>query len=126
MLRRAIGNLLSNAIRYTPSRASVTVRLDQDTATTTISVENPGPRIPPEELQLLFTRFYRGDPSRRRQTEGAGLGLAIVKTIAEAHGGTVHVESDDTMTRFLIVLPLFPPMAGRDPAVHRRNRGGRL
>ena len=108
MLRRAISNLLSNAIRYTPRGASVTVRLDQDTGTTTISVENPGPRIPPEELQLLFTRFYRGDPSRRRQTEGAGLGLAIVKTIAEAHGGTVHVESSDTMTRFVIVLPLFP------------------
>ena len=124
MLRRAISNLLSNAIRYTPRGASVIVRLYQDTGTTTVSVENPGQKIRPEELELLFTRFYRGDPSRRRQTEGAGLGLAIVKTIAEAHGGTVRAESDDRTTRFLIVLPLLQTTGGRDLLTPRPNSDG--
>lgn len=105
MLRRAISNLLSNAIRYTPSGSQVTVQLHENAGLTMISVDNPGSRIPPEEIPLLFTRFYRGDPARTRQTDGAGLGLAIVKTIIEAHGGTVRVDSDDRVTRFSIELP---------------------
>lgn len=105
MFRRALSNLLSNAIRYTPRGETVTVRLFQNEQATTISVENPGEKIPAEELPRLFNRFYRGDPSRQRKGDGAGLGLAIVKSIVEAHGGTVHTESDDTMTRFVIVLP---------------------
>lgn len=105
LLRRAISNLLSNAIRYTPRGNIVTVRLYQDLRTTTISVENPGQKIPTEELPQLFNRFYRSDPSRQHRNEGAGLGLAIVKTIVDMHGGDVHAESDDTMTRFVIVLP---------------------
>lgn len=104
MLRRAISNLLSNAVRYTPRGGSVTVRLSQDARTTTISVENVGPKIPPEDLTRLFNRFYRADPSRQR-SGGAGLGLAIVKSIVEAHHGDVYVESDDAITRFVIVLP---------------------
>ena len=105
LLRRAISNLLSNAIRYTPRGNVVTVRLHQDLRTTTISVENPGQKIPTEELPRLFNRFHRSDPSRQHKNEGAGLGLAIVKTIVDVHGGDVHAESDDTMTRFVIVLP---------------------
>lgn len=105
LLRRAISNLLSNAIRYTPRGNIVTVRLYQDLHTTTISVENPGQKIPTEELPRLFNRFHRSDPSRQHKNEGAGLGLAIVKTIVDVHGGDVHAESDDTMTRFVIVLP---------------------
>lgn len=107
MLRRALSNLLSNAIRYTPRGATVTVRLSQNERITTISVENPGDRIPAEYLPRLFNRFYRADPSRQRKDEGAGLGLAIVKSIVEAHGGKVGVESDDALTRFFIVLPRF-------------------
>jgi len=105
MLRRVLSNLLSNAVRYTQRGETVTVRLSQDEKTTTISVENPGEKIPAEELPRLFNRFHRGDPSRQRKGEGAGLGLAIVKSIVEAHGGAVHVVSDDTMARFEIVLP---------------------
>jgi len=105
MLRRALSNLLSNAIRYTPRGAAVIVRVSQDEQNTTISVENPGERIPAEELPRLFTRFYRADPSRQRTGEGAGLGLAIVKSIAEAHGGKVRAVPGDTMMRFEIVLP---------------------
>lgn len=105
MLRRALSNLLSNAIRYTPRGETVTVTLSQNEQTTTISVENPGEKISEEELPRLFNRFYRGDPSRQRKGDGAGLGLAIVKSIVEAHGGKVGVESDDARTRFNILLP---------------------
>jgi heavy metal sensor kinase len=105
MLRRALSNLFSNAIRYTPRGETVTVRLSQNEQTTTISVENPGEKISAEELPRLFNRFYRGDPSRQRKGDGAGLGLAIVKSIVEAHGGKVRVESDDALTRFEVVLP---------------------
>ena len=104
MLRRALSNLLSNAIRYTPRGETVTVRVSQNEQATTISVENPGERIPAEDLPKLFNRFYRGDPSRQRKGDGAGLGLAIVKSIIEAHGGKVRVESDDALTRFEVVL----------------------
>jgi two-component system heavy metal sensor histidine kinase CusS len=109
MLRRAIGNLLSNAIRYSPSGAAVTVTLSQDESRTTVQVENAGEKIPSEALHRIFDRFYRADPSRERKGEGAGLGLAIVKSVAEAHGGTVHVVSEDTTTRFELALPRSSP-----------------
>jgi len=105
MFRRALSNLLSNAIRYTPCGAAVTVRLSQGEWGTTVRVENPGEKIPAESLSRLFNRFYRADPSRQHKDEGAGLGLAIVKSIVEVHGGKVHVESDDAMTRFEVELP---------------------
>ena len=105
MLRRALGNLLSNAVRYTPQGKTVTVRLSQNGEGVAISVENPGEKIPAEALPRIFNRFYRADPSRQKKGEGAGLGLAIVKSIVEAHGGKVHVDSDEAMTRFHISLP---------------------
>ncbi|GAA5233628.1 heavy metal sensor histidine kinase [Verticiella sediminum] len=105
MLRRALSNLLSNAIRHAPRGAAVTVRLGQDQGSAMVSVENPGSKIAEEDQPRLFDRFYRVDPSRQRKGEGAGLGLAIVKSIIEAHGGEVRVTSDDAMTRFCVVLP---------------------
>ncbi|HHM4870124.1 TPA: heavy metal sensor histidine kinase [Pseudomonas aeruginosa] len=105
MLTRALNNLLSNAIRHTPRGKSITVLLSQDEQWTTISVVNPGERIPEPDLPKLFNRFYRVDPARQRNTAGAGLGLAIVKSIAEAHGGSVAVTSSELVTRFDLVLP---------------------
>jgi len=105
MLRRALSNLLANAIRHTRAGEQVQVHLETGPGGTRIAVENPGTPIPAERLPRLFDRFYRADSSRRRQDEGAGLGLAIVKSIIAAHGGTVSVESSVQGTRFLIVLP---------------------
>lgn len=105
MLLRALSNLVSNAIRYTPRDAAVTVNLAQDMSITTVTVENPGERIPAEVLPRLFNRFYRADPSRQHKDAGAGLGLAIVKSIVEAHGGSVRIRSDDSLTTFTIALP---------------------
>ena len=105
MLRRALSNLLSNAIRHTPPDNRVTVTLSQQEKSVQIVIQNPGTPIPEEHLCKLFDRFYRTDPSRQRSGDGAGLGLAIVKSIIESHGGTITANSDQTSTRFQINLP---------------------
>jgi two-component system heavy metal sensor histidine kinase CusS len=105
MLRRALSNLLSNAIRHTPSGQTVRVSLAMQGDTAVVAVENPGPEIPAEHLFRLFDRFYRVDPSRQRKGDGAGLGLAIVKSIVDAHAGSITVASDDQKTCFQITLP---------------------
>ncbi|HEB63089.1 MAG TPA: heavy metal sensor histidine kinase [Gammaproteobacteria bacterium] len=105
MLRRALSNLLSNAIRHTPENCSVTIKLSHIENDVLIVFENPGVPIPKEHLSKIFDRFYRTDPSRQRSGEGAGLGLAIVKSIVETHGGTIAVTSDEISTRFSISLP---------------------
>jgi len=104
MLRRALGNLISNAIRHTPGGKSVRVELGiSKNGEICIVVGNPGIDIPPEHLPRLFDRFYRVDPSR--QEGGTGLGLAIVKSIVDAHGGRIDVTSAAGQTRFQIILP---------------------
>jgi two-component system heavy metal sensor histidine kinase CusS len=109
MLQRALGNLLSNAIRYTPAGETVGVEIyASNEGEVSIAVENPGPEIPPEHLPKLFDRFYRVDPSRQRDGSGTGLGLAIVKSIVEAHGGNINVVSTAGRTRFQISLPKQP------------------
>lgn len=105
MLRRVISNLLSNALRHTAENESITVMVDEVDDQTRLTIENPGQDIPAEHLPKLFDRFYRIDPSRQRQSEGAGLGLAIVKSIIESHEGTIKVSSKGGVTRFVILLP---------------------
>ncbi|MBI3772771.1 MAG: heavy metal sensor histidine kinase [Gammaproteobacteria bacterium] len=105
MLRRALSNLLSNAIRHTPSGQTVWVKLEAGhNDEIDISVENPGTVIAAEHIPRLFDRFYRVDPSRQRSGEGTGLGLAIVKSIVDAHGGRIEVKSTDDYTIFRITL----------------------
>lgn len=107
MLRRAISNLLSNALRYTPEGGTVTVRIEmQGDAEIQLTVENTGPCIAPEHLPRLFDRFYRTDSARQRTTEGSGLGLAITRSILIAHGGDVSVRSAEGITRFTLSLPV--------------------
>jgi len=107
LLRRALSNLLSNALRHSPEGSTITVSLQTvDSNRLLIMVSNPGPMIAPEHLPKLFDRFYRIDPSRQRQSEGAGLGLAITKSIIQAHSGTITVASDQHSTRFTLDLPL--------------------
>jgi len=105
MIRRAISNLLSNAIRHTPRGGLIEVEVrDLGKAGIRIAVENPGEAIPPEQLPRLFDRFYRVDPCRQRSTEGAGLGLAITKSIVEAHGGTISVSTENGTVCFEISM----------------------
>lgn len=108
MLRRAISNLLSNAVRHTPSRGHIAVELASDGQTASIRVENSGPGIAPEHLPRLFDRFYRADASRQHSGEGSGLGLAISLSIIQAHGGGIEVRSAAGLTIFELRLPLAP------------------
>ncbi len=109
MLRRVINNLLSNAIRYTPKKMTVTVHIKENHQWVDLIVENPGAPIPEEHLPRLFDRFYRVDPSRQRKSEGSGIGLAIVKSIVKAHKGKISVTSNTASTCFIISLPVTTP-----------------
>ncbi|MBS3951763.1 MAG: heavy metal sensor histidine kinase [Methylomicrobium sp.] len=107
MLRRAINNLIANAVCHTPEKGRITVRIDDSAKSTVVlSVQNTGKTIAPEHLPRLFDRFYRVHASRQRFGEGAGLGLAITRSIAHAHGGEALVHSKDGFTTFEIWLPV--------------------
>jgi two-component system heavy metal sensor histidine kinase CusS len=93
MLRRALANLISNAIRHTPVGGRIRIRIDVENGNTILAVENSGEPIPAEHLSRIFDRFYRADPSRHSSGEGAGLGLAITRSIIRAHGGEIYVKS---------------------------------
>lgn len=110
MIRRALSNLLSNAIRHSSKGRTVRVVVALgESGECRISVENQGNTIEPVHLPRLFERFYRVDASRQKGSEGAGLGLAITRSIVEAHGGTIHAESANGTTRFEIRLPKRAP-----------------
>lgn len=108
MLRRALSNLLSNAVRHSKVNATVWVNISSSPETISIRMENTGEMIPQEYLERVFDRFFRVDPSRQRSSEGTGLGLAITKSIVLAHGGTISVESIDGTTTFTMILPRAP------------------
>ncbi len=93
LLRRAVDNLLDNAAKYSGEESPVTLSARGSGASVEIEVRDRGIGIDGADLPRLFTPFFRTDRSRARGTGGVGLGLALVKRIAEAHGGTVEVES---------------------------------
>lgn len=101
MLERAIGNLLSNAIRHTPAGGRVELAVHERGGTVVVTVGNTGKPIPAEALRGIFDRFVRLNPGG----EGSGLGLAIVKSIVLAHGGVVSATSGDSVTEFSMALP---------------------
>lgn len=106
-LTQAVGNLLSNAARYTPEGGTVRVRLVRDGADAVIEVADSGMGVAEEDRTRVFTRFWRADPARNRASGGLGIGLAVVREIVERHGGRVGVhESDLGGASFVIRLPL--------------------
>ena len=94
-IMRAVSNLVSNAVRYTPAggQISVVVQIESDNALS-IDVRDTGPGISAEHLPRLTERFYRVDRSRSRESGGTGLGLAIVKHVMQRHGGQLHISSE--------------------------------
>ncbi|KTG17683.1 MULTISPECIES: heavy metal sensor histidine kinase [unclassified Guyparkeria] len=114
MLRRAFSNLLSNALRHADEGGHVLVRIIEHPSMATVTVENTGEPLAPEELSRIFERFYRAEGARTRPrgaTGGLGLGLAITRAIVRAHGGDITASSEAGVTRFLVTLP-------REPAQH--------
>lgn len=116
MLRRAVSNLLSNAIRHADSQSRVELRLSTQPPAwlsnppiqpmVWLSIKNQGPAIPAHLQTRVFDRFFRADPARQRQSEGAGLGLAIVKSTAQLHDGIVALHSDSSGTEFVLALTI--------------------
>jgi two-component system sensor histidine kinase BaeS len=104
-LRQILVNLLTNADRHTPSDGTICVHAERQGADVVIDVKNTGSRLSPEELERIFDRFYRADPSRQRATGGRGLGLAIVKHLTEAQGGRVWASSDADGVTVNVALP---------------------
>ncbi|MBP8186002.1 MAG: heavy metal sensor histidine kinase [Pseudomonas sp.] len=107
MLHRAIANLLSNALRYTPEGQCITVCIGQRGRFTELSVSNPGLSIAGEHLEQLFDRFYRADPARREgSSHNAGLGLAITRSIVTAHQGQISCTCEAGVTTFHLLFPV--------------------
>ena len=106
-IRQALFNLLSNALRHTPSGGEISVAGKQAKGVVVLSVKDSGEGLLPDQLAAVFDRFYRADKSRSRETGGTGLGLAIVKAIIESHGGQVEAYSEGKGkgSEFTIVLP---------------------
>lgn len=88
-IEQILGNLLSNALRYTPPSGKISVKIDCFPQAIRLNVHDSGPGIPEDALPYIFQRFYRADKSRSRSDGGSGLGLAIARKIAEAHGGSL-------------------------------------
>ena len=109
LFRRAVSNLLANAVRFTPQNAEIMLSVAERDGAVRVEVANGGVPLDANLLERVFDRFYRADPSR---TSGAsasgstGLGLAIVRTIMELHGGKAHAESEPQGTRFVLTFPL--------------------
>jgi signal transduction histidine kinase len=109
-LRRAVLNLVDNAIKYTPAGGKVELSLVTGNGQALITVRDTGIGIEPDAAARIFEPFVRLDAARGRDTGGTGLGLALVRAIVTAHGGTVEVESaPGAGSRFTIRLPLAPP-----------------
>ncbi len=107
MLRRAVGNLLTNAIQHSPPSSTISLSLGTNAEqATTLSIANPGEGIAPEHLPRLFDRFYRVDKARTPGQCGSGLGLAIARSIMQLHGGDIHVSSTPgKQTEFVLTFP---------------------
>lgn len=120
-MAQVLGNLLSNALRYTPSAGTITLSAGQEGEHVVLAVSDSGAGIPEEDLPHIFNRFYRGDKARPSNGE-SGLGLTIAKSLVEAHGGQIDVTSQvGRGTTFFIRLPI-EKKAGGEGSFHRAKR----
>jgi signal transduction histidine kinase len=105
-INEVLGNLLSNAFKFTPHGGAVSLTIEPDDGSVIMRVKDTGAGIPPEQLPRIFEKFYQADNQRAARASGAGLGLAIAKEIVEAHGGWISCESTlGVGTTFTIRLP---------------------
>lgn len=115
LLRRALGNLVANALRHTARGGRVVIEAKATkTHEIEISVSDTGCGIAPEDLPRVFNRFFRADGARSRQGQGAGLGLAIVQSIMQLHGGSASIQSE--LDRGTVATLRFPTVGAADTA----------
>lgn len=102
LLARVFDNLISNALKYGYHNTDLKIEVSGDEKYATVKVINHGDTIAPDDIPLLFNKFYRTDSSRNSKTGGTGLGLAITKNIVDLHHGDISVTSDDQITTFIV------------------------
>ncbi|MBD0383585.1 HAMP domain-containing sensor histidine kinase [Paenibacillus sedimenti] len=108
-MKRVLSNILHNAIRYSPAGGTIGIKAEQiSDLFIRLQIEDQGEGIEEQDMNRIFDRFYRADPSRNRSSGGAGLGLAIAKSIVQLHGGKIGVESKPGQgSRFWFTLPIY-------------------
>jgi signal transduction histidine kinase len=105
-VHEVLGNLLSNAFKFTPRGGSVSLSFEAEDSEVRIAVQDTGAGIPKDQLPRIFDKFYQADNQRSAGAAGTGLGLAIAKQIVDAHGGTITCDSTEGVgTTFTITLP---------------------
>jgi two-component system, OmpR family, heavy metal sensor histidine kinase CusS len=105
LFRRAISNLISNGLRYTPRGESIELTTEAAQGGTVVCIRNPGPGIKPEHLGKIFERFYRIEEARTGSASSTGLGLAIVRSIMDLHQGRASAENLEGCVRFSLFFP---------------------
>ena len=126
MIRQATANLISNAVRYTPEGGHIYVRVKKGDIMASIAVQDTGIGLTREEAKMVFSRFWRADSGRTRESGGLGIGLAVVKEIVDRHGGWVQVEGEkDKGACFTIHIPLYDEERTLAMASHQHKASGK-
>ena len=126
MIRQATANLISNAVRYTPEGGHISVRVKKGDIMASIAVQDTGIGLTREEAKMVFSRFWRADSGRTRESGGLGIGLAVVKEIVDRHGGWVQVEGEKGKGAcFTIHIPLYDEERTRAMASHQHKALGK-
>ncbi len=126
MIRQATANLISNAVRYTPEGGSIKVSVRKGDIMASIAVRDTGIGLTREEAKMVFSRFWRADAGRTRESGGLGIGLAVVKEIVDRHGGWVQVEGEkDKGSCFTIHIPLYDEERARYKAAQKKKNAGK-
>jgi len=105
-LKKALENVIRNALTHTASGTSVLIEVEKNTKIVTIAVTDRGPGVPEDTLERIFEPFYRVDDARQRETGGYGLGLSIASRSIRQHGGSIAAENTGDGLRLVINLPI--------------------